>query len=56
MKNRPRKNRISVTMTQPYVTALDGLVEKGLYLGRGDAILESLRQFFKQQGIKPFSD
>ena len=48
------KTRVSVTMTKPYVEALDSLVDDGLYLDRGDAILEALRNFFKQKGIEPF--
>jgi len=49
------KTRVSVTMTQPYIDALDNLVEEGLYLCRGEAILESLRTFLKRKGIEPFS-
>jgi len=41
-------------MTKPYLDALDRLVEEGIYLGRGDAILEALRIFLKEQGIEPF--
>jgi len=48
------KIRVSVTMTKPYVDALDGLVEQGLYLGRGEAILEALRGLFRGYGIEPF--
>ena len=49
------KIRVSVTMTTPYLEALDSLVEKGIYLGRGDAILEALRSLFKEYGIEPFA-
>ena len=49
------KIRVSVTMTPPYTKALDSLVEDGLYLGRGEAILEALRHFLKRKGIEPFS-
>ena len=55
MPEKNEKIRLSVTMTQPYVEALDSLVEKGLYLGRGEAILEALRNFFKTKGIESFS-
>lgn len=48
------KTRVSVTMTKPYLDALDRLVEEGIYLGRGDAILDALRYFLKNQGIEPF--
>jgi len=48
------KTRVSVTMTKPYLDALDRLVEEGIYLGKGEAILEALRIFFREQGIEPF--
>jgi len=32
------------------------LVEQGIYLGRGDAILEALRSIFKEYGIEPFAE
>jgi len=41
-------------MTKPYLDALDRLVEEGIYLGKGEAILEALRIFFREQGIEPF--
>ena len=50
------KTRVSVTMTKPYLDGLDSLVEEGIYLGRGEAILEALRIFLKEQGIEPFSN
>jgi len=48
------KTRVSVTMTKPYLDALDRLVEEGIYLGRGEAILDALRIFLREQGIEPF--
>jgi len=48
------KIRVSVTMTKLYLDSLDSLVEQGLYLGRGEAILESLRVLFRDYGIEPF--
>jgi len=42
-------------MTETYIGALDHLVEKGLYLNRGEAVLEALRNFFKGYGIEPFA-
>jgi len=48
------KTRVSVTMTKPYLDGLDYLVEEGIYLGRGDAILEALRVFLREKGIEPF--
>jgi len=54
LQDRADKTRVSVTMTELYVNALDRLVEKGLYLGRGDIILEALRLLFRSYGIEPF--
>ena len=51
-----KKTRVSVTMTQSYVELLDRLVEKGVYLTRGEAILQGLRLLFKQHGIESFSE
>ncbi len=48
------KTRVSVTMTPPYIAALDTLVETGLYLNRGEAILEALRIFLRNEKIEPF--
>ena len=50
----PDKTRVSVTMTTPYVEALDSLVKDGLYLNRGEAILEALRIFLRNEKIEPF--
>jgi Arc/MetJ-type ribon-helix-helix transcriptional regulator len=48
------KTRVSVTMTHPYISALDTLVKDGLYLNRGEAILEALRVFLRKEKIEPF--
>ncbi len=37
------KTRIGVTVTPAFVEGLNKLVEKGLYLNRGESILEALR-------------
>ena len=39
-------------MTTPYVEALDRLVAEGVYLKRGEAVLEGLRLLFRQRGIE----
>lgn len=49
------KTRISVTMTKPYLEALDRLVEEGIYLSKGAIILDALRVFLRQRGIEPFA-
>lgn len=51
-KTKKKKTRLSVTVTEPYVKAMDDLVERGIYLARGEIILEALRNFFKEQGVK----
>lgn len=48
------KTRISVTLTTPYLEALDRLVEAGIYLGRGEVVLEALRHFLRGYGLEPF--
>ncbi len=55
MSDKPEKTRVSVTMTGAYTDALDVLVGKGLYLNRGEAVLEALRALFKIYGIEPFA-
>jgi len=48
------KTRVSVTMSTTYVNALDVLVEDGIYLGRGEAILHALRELFGEHKLEPF--
>jgi len=48
-------SKLDVTMTQDFVDALDRLVEKGLYLDRGEIIREALRDLLRQQGVEQFS-
>ena len=55
MVDKPEKTRVSITMTEAYTDALDVLVGKGLYLNRGEAVLEALRHFFRGYGIEPFA-
>jgi len=43
-------------MTRPFVETLDSMVEEGVYLSRGEAVLEGLRILFKQRGRDPFSE
>lgn len=55
MSDKPDKTRVSVTMTEAYTDALDHLVKEGLYLNRGEAVLEALRHLFRSYGIEPFA-
>lgn len=47
-------SKLDVTMTQAYIDALDRLVGEGLYLNRGEIILEALRGLLREHGIEPF--
>jgi Arc/MetJ-type ribon-helix-helix transcriptional regulator len=49
------KKRFSLTLTRPYVKALNSLVEEGLYLDHQDAIRDAMRRLFRFHGIKPFT-
>jgi len=48
------RSKLDVTITQEIIDELDRLVEKGIYLDRGEIIMEALRNLFRQQGIEPF--
>ena len=50
------KRRFSVTLTRPYIEALNHLVEEGLFIDHQDAIRHALRRLFQYQGIKPFTE
>lgn len=59
MGNRPReveKTRISVTLTRPYLDALDHLVAEGVYLSRGEAVLEGLRKWQVRSHVHSYTD
>jgi Arc/MetJ-type ribon-helix-helix transcriptional regulator len=43
-----------VTLTRPYLDALDHLVEEGIYLSKGEVVLEGLRLIFRRHGLDPF--
>lgn len=49
------KIRVSVTLTKPYLDALDRLVKEGIYLSQGEIILEALRRLLRSYEIAPFS-
>ena len=56
VSEKTKKTRVSVTMTETYTEILDSLVENGVYLTRGEAVLEALRILFKQHGIESFNE
>ncbi len=55
MSEKNSKTRISVTMTKPYLDALDHLVDKGIFLDKGEIVRQSLRDLFRNYGIEPFT-
>ena len=54
MSEKVVKIRVSVTLTKPYLDALDRLVKEGIYLSQGEIILESLRRLLSSYEIAPF--
>jgi Arc/MetJ-type ribon-helix-helix transcriptional regulator len=46
------KTRVSVTLTRPYLDALDRPVKQGVYRGKGELVLESLRLLLRGRGIE----
>ena len=54
MSDKAAKRRFSVTLTTPYVEALNSLVEEGIYMEHQVAIRAALRFFFRHLRIEPF--
>jgi len=54
MSEKSVKKRISVTLTTIYIDGLNYLVQEGLYLNRGEIILEALRSLMRRHGVEPF--
>lgn len=48
------KERLSLTLTKPYMDGLTRLVDEGLFMERQEAIRAALRLFLGVQGIPPF--
>jgi len=49
----PNKKRFSVTLTEPYIAALNRLVTEGLYMDHQGGIRHALRRLFRFHGIEP---
>ena len=49
-----RSKRHSLILREPYIRALDILVEQGIYMENQDAIRCALRTLFQRHGIEPF--
>ena len=45
---------MSITLTKPYLDALNFLVEEGIYLSKGEIVLEALRNLLGHMGVEPF--
>jgi len=43
-----KKLRVSVTITEQYLEAVQGLVERGVYLNQGEAIRSGFRLLFME--------
>ena len=54
MSEKKDRTRINTTLTKSYIDAMDYLIDEGLYLGRGEVILDALRLLFGFYGIAPF--
>lgn len=48
------KDRISVTLTVPYLEALIKLVDVGVYINQGEVIRAALRMLFASYAMEPF--
>ena len=48
------KTRFGVTLTGPYLKALNCLVNDGIYMDHQDGIRDALRHLFRHHGIAPF--
>ena len=41
------KKCVCVTLTKPYLDAMEGLVRKGVYVTRAELIMDALRRLFR---------
>ena len=48
---RTKKLRLSVTVTEQYLEALNDLVERGVYLNQGEAIRAGFRLLFMEHKL-----
>lgn len=48
------RERIYLTLTRPYMDALNHLVNEGIYMERQTVLREALRRLFRSYGIHPF--
>ena len=50
-----KTKRIRISVPEPFIVVIDQLVEEGVYLDRGEIVLEALRDLFEKKGIEPFA-
>jgi len=55
VSDKATKKRVSVTLTNSYLEALDQLVEEGIYLEHQVAIRDAMRLLFRHHNIAPFA-
>ena len=48
------KKRVCVTLTKPYLEALDRLVQEGVYVDRAEIIKDGLRRLFRHYRFEVF--
>ncbi len=54
MSDKKAGTRISLTLTNVYIEALDKLVDVGVYADRAEAVKDGLRRVFRSYEMKPF--
>lgn len=50
------RRRVCVSLTKPYLDAVERLIKEGVYAGRGDLIRDALRRLFRHYEIRVFLD
>ena len=53
-EERTKKTRVSVTLTDTHLVAIDQIVEEGLYLNRSEVFNDALRRLFWLYSMEPF--
>ncbi|GAG97944.1 unnamed protein product [marine sediment metagenome] len=53
-KNKNEKDRISITLLEPYLKGIEECLESGIYATRGDVIRDGLKLLFEKRKIEPF--
>uniref|UniRef100_A0A6M3M1J9 Putative ribbon-helix-helix protein repressor n=1 Tax=viral metagenome TaxID=1070528 RepID=A0A6M3M1J9_9ZZZZ len=48
------KERVTLTLTKPYLDGMDRLRREGIYMERAEVIRDALRLLLEVRGIPPF--